>query len=1218
MRTAFIIIAIFAAVVLLVKFAAPSAKPMFISGERITQSALINNIRALGVRCAVTENGLGVSQSLGIKHVIDECKKRVSANTADYWQNTLLGGSDVVLRALCDGKKCAKYSGGCAHVGKYPRVYLFCEMLTRQSGCLFTRELLLNCISAFEENATFTQSERKILCGILRFCLIGHLSVAAEEGLKRAEMYDKGIGDGKSGRVDLTNIHVDDYVCGLMDGCADSERKAVVGLFEHNGVDVNAANKNRRKFLAQIYVTVSSVLRSLSVVDECENDIYTPINHGEHAKRYEKAFNIIFPILLAVYAVLTCIFASPKYVALFSVASILTYGVMRIPVILYFPDGAINIFAPIERLLFGFFRRKKNVALLDNGKQLLSETAYFGSEPQYAESTIEGGLNVHCDNRGDILIDSGENADSLYFGIKADELTTSLNECDGVIERHRATYHVCKRDIEMCAEVLVPIDISACIVKLTVINRSEADKAVSITSAVVRNTVADCITEDVCGGAMVNCYDGFALSIDGGKYGGDLSAFCANGTLRHARTNKPALIGVSDINVKGFSRACIHAVIAYAHSKTEVESLFRYISDELFYLRAEAASSVYCGLNKSIVLPTVQDVRREARTHKPVAKYPSPDLPKCELLFSLPFGGITDDNSVVITDNAYCKSLDNTVTNGRISMTVNQFGIQNISLDGLSVTPPPDAYLHVPRAFVVIGENGSLWSPTSRLFDCGKMYAVHSRGYTEYTCSYDGAVCTQKCFAAESAVFIEVTLCNKTSALRGFDIMFSTQCKSEKSVARAESGVTTDGLLFCALGEHAEYALYKEGYYIYGHIARASGFRVGGCTPAPTLSVNKIVKPKSGVKVVFCITDSTCKNLPDIDGVDDLFDSVKCFYNRLGRIYPNTDDSILNISCIQALYSAYTAFISQTSMSLRDESLVMSAVKYADPSAVKNRIYKILANQDCNGELGEYVDCLQFLRCVSEYSQFMLDCDFWDEVLPYAARRRRAVIKETAYAHILRAVKHIIINPAPYTESLIQSVWTNKTIIEVLRFWQDKIKDDALLAACKKRFAVAANEYSRQVKRLMKNNFFEFGSVAEAYMCAILLFDLDQNEKAYNIIKYNNPIERCMYYGERAIDEFDYFSDPAASAVYFVAVVERLFGVKFRGKTAKICPHTSSVTPKTEFCICGKTKDIHITVDDTRLCGNWKMRVNRINYPADSVKLSELSDDIVFYRDGNE
>ncbi|MDE7107997.1 MAG: hypothetical protein K2O39_06700, partial [Clostridiales bacterium] len=193
-------------------------------------------------------------------------------------------------------------------------------------------------------------------------------------------------------------------------------------------------------------------------------------------------------------------------------------------------------------------------------------------------------------------------------------------------------------------------------------------------------------------------------------------------------------------------------------------------------------------------------------------------------------------------------------------------------------------------------------------------------------------------------------------------------------------------------------------------------------------------------------------------------------------------------------------------------------------------------------------------------------------------------------------------------------------LLHVFRFAEGKLRLSGDLNNQYKRcFAQAAEGYAREVKRLTANNLFQFQSVAEAYLCAKHLFDLDLNEQAYNIIKYNNPIERYLHYGDRVDGStFDYFSDPVAAAVYFTTVNERLFGVKFRGKTLKICPHIARNTPQLTFDIVGKSKDVRITVDGTELCGNWRMRVNKINYPADSVDIRNLSDDIVFYRDGNE
>lgn len=1232
MRTAFIIFAIFIAVVLLVRFAAPAAAPRFYRAERTTHNALIANIRALGKRCAVTEYGQGISYgAIKIRKVISDCKKRVSSCTADDWQYVLDSAGDSILRAFSDGKSAARHSAYCGHVGKYPRIFLFCERLVRDSGCEITRQLLSDAISAFEENAEFTLSERKILCGMLKLCLIGYLYAVTEGAVKRGEEYDNGAIDGSNGSVNLDYLSADDYVCGLVQACSENERATVEKLLEHNAVDIYSADSRRRKRLAQAYLTANSVLRSLTVIKKCEKEIYVPQQHnGEHSKRYVKAFNILFPILLAVFAVFTCIFASPKYVALFSVAAIITYAVMRIPVLLYSPSSGIDIFSPIEAL----FRKPINDESdrsMDNNRLLLTEAAYFGNEPQYMQSVIDGaGIKVCCDNRGDISIKFDTTSDCIYVGIKSEGINIELSECDGVIERHRATYRACKEDLELCAETVVPIDGNVCIVRLTIINRSNDDKEVTVTGAVVRKQPMSqkCYTQNIRGGAMAFCDNGFALSLCDGNYGGDLSAFCENGTLQHGEVDAPTLIGTATLTVKRFSRAVSYMTVVYA-PRTQAENMFEHVTDDLYYARAVESAAVYCK-------PIVAEKKTEApcisyscRKQVKPAVFPPPLLAKLRYDFTMPFGGISNGH-IVINDSYNNKPIYNTVSGGVMSVGLSQYGMQNISVGKDNLTASVDKYAHTPRAFVVIGENGVMWSPTGKLIDGGQTRAVHSRGYTEYTCTYNGTECVQRVFTAVGipAVFVDITIYNKTDIERRFDIMFSAVCDSGVNVAICDDGVMASigksKLLLQSVGECAEYAAYKEGYFVYGNVDRTSDFRVGGSTPAPTASVGRTVKENGSARVVFCIADENVAKFHSIGEVDRLFDGVKRFYGRFGRILPATVDEVMNISYLHSLYSAYCAFAANNAMSLYSECLVLSAAKYVDPAAVKNRIYRILSVQNQSGLLGEdYSDCLQAVRCIIEYAEYMRYDSFWNEILPYAPFRmhgKRMVIKDTVLNHVLRAIMYLIVTVMPTEQSIVQSVLQYKNLLTVFRFAENKyVLRGSLFDQYKKLSAQAAEGYSRGVKRLTANNLFRFRSVTEAYMCSGLLFDLDLNEQAYNIIKYNNPIERCLHYGERAEQgTFDYFSDPVSSAVYFTTVTERLFGVKFRGKTLKICPHIARNTPQLAFKILGKSKDVGITVDGTELRGNWRMRVNRINYPADSVDIRNLSDDIVFYRDGNE
>ncbi|MCH5153735.1 MAG: hypothetical protein J1F71_00840 [Clostridiales bacterium] len=1214
MRTAFIIFSIFAAVVLLVRFAAPAAVPKYNRFERITQNALLRKIHALGKRCAVTEHGLGVGiGNIKLRKIIDVCKRRVCTEFADDWQYSVYNGSDVLLRAFTDAKKAARNSFYCGHVGKYPRIFLFCDELVKNSGLELTSDMLLSAISAFEENAKLSVPERKILCGMLKLCLIGYLCGAALDAVSRADIFDKGANDGKNGIVDLDYLFSDDYVCGLKHGCTDGEKNAIDRLFEYNDVDIASADMRRRRLLSQVYLAVNSVLRSIEVIDSCSSDIYVEARH-EQGKRYAKVFNIVFPSLIALYAVFTCIFATPKYVALFSVAAVITYGVMRVPVLLFSPASGALFFTTEKIMRKMFYRKKRDINV--RNRLLLSETAYFGSEPQYLESAIHGAdIKLMCDNRGEIKIKCNSTIDSLYIGIQSDGTETSLSQCDGVIERHRATYRVCTDGVELCAEIIVPIDCTPTVlIRLSVINRSDEDRSVNLTGAVVRNFPKEtCHTEDIRGGAIALCDNPFALSLFGGQYGGDLDCYCKTGALSHGDT-EPALIGKKTLHLARFSKVTTYMTVVYA-SRVQAENMIEYISDPLYFFRASEGATVFCELDKTGKLPDTQRTQSACRKETKRPRFVPPALPEKKYVCSLPFGGVTED--CISVENDAPNSINNTLD----YMTLNQYGIQTISIGECETAPQDRTFF--PRAFVAVGEDGVLWSPTVKPIGNGINRADHYHGYTEYTCAYNGAVCIQRCFASKNnqAIFIEVALHNTTDIKRRFDIMFSALFSNAETQI-TENGVVAEKrksrLLLRALNEQAEYTPYREGYFVYGKIDRASGFRTGGCTPAPTASVCKTVESNETARVVFCLgCEDRVSQINNLSAVDDIFCGVKSFFGRLGRIMPKTDDNILNISYRQALYRAYSAFASRKAMKLYDECFLWDAAKYVVPSAVKKRIYEIIGAQKQDGQIGtDYSDCLQAVHSIIEYVRFTGDDRIFADYLPFNYARGKA-IKDTVYNHLVRAVGYLLSHPLPNKTNIVQNLRQYKSLLYVLRFFEDKIRKNDFAGLYKQRLADVVNKYSAQVGRLTANTFFSFSSIADAFMCAELLFDLGLNEKAYNIIKFNNPIERVLHYGKRTNGDFDYFCDGVAAAVYFVTVTEKLFGVKFRGKTLKINPHTALNTPKIAFDIYGKSKDVHVTVEDTAYVGSWKMRIKRIVYPVGSVNIRNINDDIVFYRDGS-
>lgn len=218
-------------------------------------------------------------------------------------------------------------------------------------------------------------------------------------------------------------------------------------------------------------------------------------------------------------------------------------------------------------------------------------------------------------------------------------------------------------------------------------------------------------------------------------------------------------------------------------------------------------------------------------------------------------------------------------------------------------------------------------------------------------------------------------------------------------------------------------------------------------------------------------------------------------------------------------------------------------------------------------------------------------------------------MRATVAEHCSLAVASCLNNITTTDLRGIRGIWLGKLIYDTARFFNVGCE----LSKIKTLLGAVANG----AKKLRARAFFDFDDRFEKLMCVSLLFSMGENERAYNILKFNNPIERAMQFGDEALAEL-YACDPAASALYYCIVTEKLLGVRINGKRVNIRPHTSRATPHMEFTLKGLRGKAKIVIDDSETVGNWRMRVNKISYATDSIDISSVSDDIVFYRDGKD
>ncbi len=1227
MHTVLIITAIFIAIVLLFNYIAPQARPLFKIAERLPTDVIIAKLRMLGLSCAVTKNGFGIKYSfVKPKRLLNTVMRRHTDKSV-LWRSEFINNADYINAAFSDCKKDVISGAYCGHVNGFPRVFLFCKTLCECSGGDISVKLLSDGLSAFEKKSKLTEREREILPSYMIYCLVGYMCTVVSDELRKSAVYDKGATDGQSGKVALDYIDYGDYVCGLIEHTSADELDAVKQLLDCNCLDTDAAIKKRKNSLAYTYAVIKSVLRSIKAVPEWKKEV-CPAKPAVHVPHKRIVISkVLILALIVVYGIFTCIFASPQYVALFVVAAVLTYIGIRIP-LLYGVDALLD-FTRINRL-FKIPKLKKRVTENSpvRNREYMTETAYFGGGTEYALNSVDCGYTtVRADNRGTIYIDSSLsgriNTFCLDLSCQVNGTDISLCECDGVFLRHKSLYHLAKRDVEFSAQIISAVDSNACLIELCIINRTGLEHSGTITTVLTGERCRTRRVEFINNGATVQS-DEYCVALhagDGARYGGNVREFLFGKPLQTCCDGRLALIGQNDFSVKPFAKNILYAYAVFGKSKREVESVIRYVSSDGFFEYATCCAEQFCVSNQA---PPFPDSLMEEMHHcneSAEKVYESPNITEEKSVISLSDVKILQSGEYVTTDGF--TPHENIISNGIITAKLNRFGVQSVRF-GKSVTAAEDDVMFNPQAYIVIGEHNVFWSPSLKPLGKGETVYKNGFGYSEYVCSYNGTVSCMRCFIyGDDTLVFEVKIKNNIEVARELSVMFSLLSATDKLCY--EDGVLSLG------GKRAVYlhslpsadcmCQYKEGYFNRGRIDRVSDFRDGGNTPAPTISVKKQIEPNGEIIIGFALSSREHNVFDNLD-VQSAYEKVEKIYNRLGKIGLHSDDTVLNISYKRALYVVYNfGFLANKSMPASEMAFVYGCVKYINHAAVKDRLIGQMIKQHNSGCLSDSrIDGLYFAYSVMDYVNFSGDKDFLREVysfLPSRSNGKTLTERAPVYEHCLRAIDTSV-GRLYFGGNKFHSIINERITLLLINYFADYIK---LSSAREKRYIAlyrnVAGRYAQSVKYIKSDCFFRFKSVEDAYLCAYLLFSADENEKAYNILKYNNPIERLKHYDGKT-ESVDLDCSVLGSAIYYLTVTEMLLGISMRGKRIRLLPKTSADCPQIELDLYGKTNDAHVLIDSAEPVGSWKMRVDRISYSSDSVDISDLSGDIIFYRDGIE
>lgn len=1238
MQTVLIIAAIFAAVVLIVRFAAPPSVPKFDGDmQRIPDDTALRNIKMTGKRCAKTRRGFGIAySSVKIKDVIRAVRKKVLDGNNDEWCLEICRHSDTLLNAFAYCRRDIIMGSKLGHVGKYPRVFLFCEQAVRYRVCDIGESYLNSALSVFEEFAPLTSAERERLPGYMVYCLLGYLSAFASAVLRETNAYEKGFTDGKTGKIDLDRIASDGYVCGLVNASARSETNAVERILEANDIDLKGAYDRRRERSARMYAAVRSVLRSLQTVIRFAGNSGIPsVSEKKISKGYVRFFDIVLPSLIVLFAVFTAVFASPKYVALFFVASALTYGVMRLPLLINSNgDTAFDVNKITVKLRS--FLRKKTVRndTVPQPKRLMSETAYFGGETEYYSNELFGKtLTAKCDNRGNIELRHGGDIGKLdiTYGIGGKHI--GLSGFCGACQRHRSVYRTFDDEIEMTAEIILPIDCTACLVRITAVNRTHRTRRVK--------TVCTYMPSGRSRERFVPIGTGFAeiesgfigLKTDRGS-GGEASQQCFAKPYPHVSCDNAMIAGETYMDIPPFATETVYATLSYGSCIQETDRTDSYARGDDYFEYAADCADVYADISGRATDPRYfENDRLYMRPKIKDAVYGVPNLRVGECAAGIDgYYYKKDGERVVDRENAYLPTVENIIGDGVISVLTTQKGITDIVCCGKSVSDDCSGS-DTCAAAVVLGEDGVIWSPTSAPAGKGSGYAEFGFGHTEYVCAYNGTVSKLNCFAArgKSAVYFDLSVENFENCVRTIDVMFSVCIGDDSGDMRFKDGnVLKDRKKVFGIQcsrNILEYAAYKEAYYTLGEVDRVKSFRSGGSVFAPTVAVSVTVGAKKSSRAVFCFSVAGTQNEDekiDETSADNCFLQSRKFYKRLGRTSLYSGDAALNIMYRRSAYETYLKRLDRSYCGL-DKYFILNAQKYFDRDAVRRYLTDILSDQDENGWVSENPKDGLYIACaVADYVKYAGDGTFVNEILSYRprrSRRRTIVCRSTVAEHCMRAIDvalRFCNNTGNNTQSVV-NIFEDKITVELLHFFAAYCKSNLERY---KTYSVTlrntAERYSRSAKYLRCNNLFGFSCRKEAYLCAKLLFSVGEYEKAYNILKYNNPIERLNV----SSDAFDAVTacenTDNGYAVYYVTVTECLMGLECIGHRVRIAPCIADNAPDIEFDLLGHDRDTRITVDGSVPNGNWRMKIDKINYSSNSVDIGDISGNkIIFYRDGS-
>lgn len=1189
MQTVLNLIAIFAAVVLFMRYAVRPAKPNFRVGERLPRRAVCENMVILGKRCAVTSRGSGIDhRKTKLKKLFGAIKKQAESGRTMPWCVAAYNARGEIECAFAKCKRTVGKAYILGHSGSFPRVYLFSECLVRCTCGNIGGDILNDAKNAFERHAALDGREEAALPDFLRFCLIGLFYAAARYSLTRDAVYDRGARDGEAGKVDLDYIINADYVGGLYSAIADASE--LDALLETNGIDKRAMLNEHDRSAAKSYAVVRSVVRSLDFVDEAYGVELGAIPYAVKRRAF-KYLDIALPVLVAVYAVFTCIFASPRYWALFFIGSVVTYGLLRIPTLISTGgSSAHDFFGNIRSKIAVRFKKGARINK-SSDRRMLYETAFIDEiAPQ--DNAVERGLTF----------DLGDSTLAVDFMFLFDGRVVPLAEMCRCDHDRGVVYVTADDESELRVETSSPFDCNAHCLRITVVNRGTTAREVKL-CAVAAGIECDGIST-VEGGIAVKSNDRFILLSCGPQatYGNNYRDVKYGGEPRFSDKNTHAVIGCKKVTVAPLAKRREVFCLTAGNTVRECERTAEFAAESAYFDYVDDCAAALKGLRASGDLP--EGIRLSCGAeHK--AEFASPNIDRVPR-----DGEIVSDTTAYNRENAY-----NVLSDGNLTAVLDNYGIEDIAI---GKSPPDRARIDfAPKVSVAIGESSTVWSPTFEPAGKGNMRVVRGLGYTEYICAYNGAVCSLCVFAPKNiGIVFLLNIDNLADQDRNLDIMLSVELNGFSRCERRKSSVAVYGgarsLCISSSERLTDFTQYKEGYFSCGRIDRTTGFGDRSHTFAPALSVKKSLRAKGTASAAFCIARGESYEI-SLSGVERMLTAEKSFFGRLGKYKLDSDEVALNNINMLALYNAYTrGFAAPCVQATAAEFyFIVCAVKYVDLRAVRSRIIEYMSEFDICRAVTSPVDGLYMASAVSDYVRHSGDVRFLSVLLSAKDCRQKDPVTVSVGEYCMRVLDAMTDTAGLKRADTPSGVLERRLLIDALHFFPSRAVRRAGGSGYSRLLIRAADEYRRGVEYVKNAISVKPQSAWELLAYARALYFADDDKNAYNAIK--KAAAMLFSVGEHAENLSAGYA--AQCAALYTAITEYTLGMTFRANRVSFDPHISDNAPHSEVLLYGE-HDTRVVIDGSRTAGNWTMRIGNVTYSSTCIDITRRNDRIVICRDG--